>query len=172
MAESNYTMMTRRILRGFSAGQSAEEVAESATNGTMTPAQVLVRAQDALKSHDPLSEAEKRRLLVWEAQQLLESIRDDAIKYGDPKARESFMKSIRLVGDMLTQADTNVHEISTKLQFAQAQVMASAISLAFEKSVFELQKRYPEVDDIVAREILMSSLPSAVHEIELNTADE
>lgn len=163
------SVTNKRLLRVAAAGGSAEDMA-AAVNNTLTPEQALVRVQEVIKSRNPLELAEQKALLVIEAQYLLDSLKDD-IEVGDSKARDTFVKSIRLVSDMLEKAHLDVSEFSTRLQRDQARVMGAAISLAFEKATFELMKRFPDADESEIRALMLDAIPVAVREIELNTED-
>lgn len=137
-----------------------------ALDGWLTPEQAALRLKELL-SGDLLSDLEERKLLLLDARIFLSQLQDD-VNMGDAKARTEYLKALRFVAERLDKSELSVDLISTKLSTAYAQVMASAIQLAFERAAFELEKRY-QIPQGEAREVLMIELPVAVAEIEKNT---
>lgn len=72
----------------------------------------------------------------------------------------------KLIMEQIAQAKKGTEAEVNQVTLYQARVMSAAISLAMERSVFELQKLYPELDPVDVQNVFNESLPLAVKELE------
>lgn len=72
----------------------------------------------------------------------------------------------KLLLDRIDARKKSVEVDVNKLTLYQARIMSSAISLAMERSVFDLQKLYPQIDPDEVQDVFDKNLPLAVKELE------
>lgn len=121
----------RRLLDGGSLFESPNELS-ARVNGQLTPAQAIKRLNDLLDSRDSYTDARQMKLLLYRAAKYMESLESDAINIGDPKARTTYLGTLRMMFDIIRESTKNVDTISTKLSDAHASFFAQAIMGAFQ----------------------------------------
>lgn len=115
----------------------------------------------------------EERLIMMEIGELVEDMRkrldevEDDAAYA--KMATALLANLKTLLDRLDRNTRQSDEDMLKVNQAQARVMAEAIQLAMERAVFELQKKYPEVDADEVNDIFMAGLPEAVARIERDT---
>lgn len=119
-----------------------------------------------------MTERQEERHFIIELSDLINDVRsmlDKAdVKDYAPIARV-LLGGMQLIAGRMDNRKRLLDEDISRITAAQSHLMASAISLAFDKAVFELQKMYPDVDPEVVNAIFIQSLPLAVNELEANT---
>jgi hypothetical protein len=159
--------MTDMVLKGAASHLSVTEISES-LGGQISPERVGLRLTEILNSMDWLTTAQKQKLNFHDMIKVKDMLMEKAQGFGEAAAAASgpLVRILKQIGDDLRQADTDLDERMLRVQRAHANVMVSAVELAFEKALFELHKRYPEIERGELQEILEVSLPAAVKSIE------
>jgi len=159
------------LLRGASSGKSPEELS-ALTGGVIKPAKAAQRVRDILSSRDWLSILEKKQLLVDDMMALKDVLYEKAVTYEEGGAAGDLIKVLTTMQRMLSEEKVDLTEAMTQIRKAHAQMMIAAIRIALERSMLELEKRYPDVPGSELVEIFQLALPEAVAEVESRVKDE
>lgn len=155
----------RRLLEGASLFESANELS-ARVNGQLTPAQSIKRVNDLLAARDFYTVAQQMKLNVYRTTRFLNALEDDAMKVGDPKARNTYLATIRTLMDMTKQIAATPESITTKLSEAHASFFAQAIVGAFQIVRAEFQERGITVTEEEALEIMHAAANEGMRIIE------
>lgn len=154
-----------KLLEGASRNLNPEQLSAE-VKGVVSPAVAAQRVKDILKSKDWLSYAERKKLVLEDAYFLLGKLRTQMEGYVDEKQASAFLKNIKQIAELLDHANAGNEKTLMQVREIHARVMAMAIKVAFEKALFELQKRYPDIPDDEIYEVLEESLPLAIGELD------
>lgn len=131
-------------------------------------ADVAQRLSQLYESKGALTDLYRERVLIEELYELYDEIRDKAKNAAERNAAglyNALRQVIIVMFERLEKARArNADDLAT-VNEAHARVMFAAIQLAFEKSVFELQKRYPDIEEGELEKIILESLPIAMQSI-------
>jgi len=162
----------RTIIAGAASRKSLKEISKD-LGGKISPEQVGVELEKLLNSTDYLSEAQEQRLLFLDMMRLKDLLFERAQGFGEEAAASygPLVRMLKLLDDTMQRVNNVVDDKVLRIQRAHADVMIQAINLTAEKMLFELHKRYPEVEREELQEILQMSLPAAVSSIESNLSN-
>lgn len=155
----------RILLRGAAAGKSPPEIS-AMTNGVLSPAKAAQRVKDILAGRDWLTEMEQRQLLWDDLAAVKDMLYEKAVEFKNVRASEVLIKLLGTLNDTLAANKLDINKAMTQINEAHARLMLSAINLALERSLLELERRHPEVPQGELVQIMHTSFPDAVREIE------
>lgn len=156
------------LLEAAVIGLSAEETSER-IGGILSPARVRMRTREMLSAGDWLDALEQERAILKLAQKNLAALNKQALSLDSAKVQLSYVREIL---ERLEKRKRAADEDLDRLYQAQARIMSQAIALALEKALFELQKRYPTIEEGELRVVLSESLPEAVAVLSAHNAGE
>jgi hypothetical protein len=155
----------RAILRGAAAHKSMAEISDI-VNGILTPQEAGARILEILDSRDWLSQAQERMLLVDDMMNVKDKLTRDYIDKNMRDEVKPLISILTLLEKTLSAEKFDIEKAIKEISRAQSQLMLAAISLALERTLFELEKRYPDIPRGEVMEIFEMSMPAAVLEIE------
>lgn len=153
------------LLRGAAAGKSPEEIS-ALTNGLISPAKAAQRVKDILASRDWLDHIQRKQLLIDDLSELKDMLYEKAIVFKNLDAADHLIKVLNTMQMVIAEDKVDLSVALTQIRQAHAQMMLSAINLALERSLLELEKRYPAIPKGELVEIMHVSFPDVVREIE------
>jgi hypothetical protein len=159
----------RLILRGAGAHKSLNEIS-AMTNGVIGPEAVGIRIFEILDARDFLSDAYQRMLLTDEIMELKDVLYEKAVSFGSIDHTRELIKVLTLIDKRLADNKFDLQKALTEITRAQSQLLLQGISLALERSFFELEKRYDNVTKAELLEIFHMAMPDVVREIESHVA--
>ena len=127
------------------------------------------RLSQLYESKGALTDLYRERVLIEELYELYDEIRDKAKNAAERNAAglyNALRQVIIVMFERLEKARARNSADLATVNEAHARVMFAAISLAFEKAAFELEKRYPEVDRDELESIMLEALPLAQSALE------
>jgi len=148
------------------ANKSLEEI--SALTG-LSPEDAATRLSQLYEDRGVLTDLYRERQLIEDLYDIYEEVKQKAASAAERNSAglyNALRQIITLMFDRLEKArNKNERDLTTVNEF-HARIMVGAISLAFEKALFELQKRYPEVDREELQTIMEDALPLALESID------
>lgn len=150
--------------------KSPVEISE-ALDGKISPEAAEKRIHDILREKDYFTLDEIRMLHLEELMETQERFKQLADE-GDQKSYGTLARTQVTIGQVIENLSKgNFNEKMMQVNELHAKVMIDAISVAFEKAIQELNKRYPEIEYSELAEILEDSLPLAVSSIKSHVED-
>ena len=156
------------LMRGARDLRSMKEIS-ALTGNRVSPEDCWLRIDELTNSRDIYSDAKVRMLVVDELMELKNKL-VDASEYNLKDHGQTLLKVITEINKTLTANKFDMKKAMEEISQAQGQMMLRAISLALERSMFELEKRYPEVPAGELKEIYYLALPDVVKQIESQTS--
>jgi hypothetical protein len=161
------TPIDAKILKN--ARKSITELAELTG---LSPNEVAEKRSNLLDSTNSLTDRQEEKLLLIDLAELIDDAKKQLEHAEDVTEYSSMFKSVltgyRLVADRLDARRKSVDDDINRISSIQARMWGEAIKLAQEKSKFELQRLFPDVDEYIIDAIFEDSLTLAVKEIETN----
>jgi hypothetical protein len=155
----------RILLRGAAAHKSWNEISKL-TNGVLKPAECAVRVTDILDERDPLSEAQKKLLLIDDMMQVKDHLMAKALDFNNMDAVKPLISILTQLDKTMAAEKFDMGKAMSEISRAHAGLMLQGISITLERSFLELEKRYPEVKKSELTEIFQVAMPDAIREIE------
>lgn len=147
----------------------AKSIVDIAGATGLTPEQAANRLAELYQEKGALTDLYRERQLLEDVYSIYEEVKEraqNATERNQAGLYNALRQMIALMFDKLEKARTrNTRDIQS-LGEMHARIMVEGVSLAFEKALFELQKRYPEIDRDELTEIMTDALPLALREIE------
>lgn len=162
-------------------------LAEMSAETGVPPLRIEQRVREILAARDWLSPIERRALLMDDFAVLRKFVLDmmEANRNGievinpkgfpvtipaDPRWSANMLKVLIQLDAMITRDAGQTSKTMNQIKKNQARLMVSAITLAFERFVFEVEKVYPDVDKDVFRGFMETALPAAMEYVDAKTA--
>lgn len=146
----------------------ANSIADIAEVTGLTPEQAANRLSELYTEKGALTDLYRERQLLEDVYSIYEDIKEraqNASERNQAGLYNALRQMIALMFDRLEKArNANKRDINTVSEL-HARIMIEAVSLAFEKALFELQKRYPEIERDELTEIMGEALPLALGKI-------
>lgn len=146
----------------------ANSIVDIADATGLTPEQAANRLSELYSEKGALTDLYRERQLLEDVYSIYEEIKkraENASERNQAGLYNALRQMIALMFDRLEKArNQNKADINT-ISELHARVMIDAVSLTFEKALFELQKRYPEIERDELTEIVEQALPLALTEI-------
>lgn len=159
--------LMKRLLDGAIRKMTPQELSAS-VNGQLSPEECVVRLREFLGSVDYLDDVAFRRLLLVEIGNFLESLRTDAIDLGAPRARDTFLKTLKIMLDEASRQMPELDDMISTIGKAHAEmfVQASMAGIAAYRAGLEERLKshgVPGLEEILAEED-WSALSEVAHE--------
>lgn len=151
------------------ARKSAAEIEEITGIPANEVAERLTALLDSRNWRDDLME---EKLLLQDVAQLIEDIREKLQNTYNSEEYASLARvltsNVKLLLDQIEKRRKNIDADLSKVNEAQAKMMAMAIDLAMRKAVLDLRTMYPELEHETVQNVFEAALPEAIRTIEAN----
>lgn len=154
------------LIEGFSAGSSAETVSES-IGGVLTPVECLARIQKLVSAFDPLDVPDQLALILQDNYYVRNRLKKqfEAKEYLDKDDVTSWLKTTDAIAKRIESQSTELAAQMMQVHEIHARVMTAAIRVSFKAALLELQRRYPEITEQEAFEVLELAMPVAIESL-------
>lgn len=163
MSRSEVSLLDETLIRAAASGKSGEEM-EQLTG--IPAAQAVVHIKQLLNRRDIWSEVEKRQLLLFELNELKESLTQNAVDFRDNESAKLLLKVLQEVGKRLDSERSKLDLDVIKLSEYQEKVLLKAMDSALNFAKGELSDRYPQVPKGELDELVVEGLVRAKYELE------
>lgn len=172
VAQEGLSALDRKLIRQASSDKRTPKELSAAVGGIWSPEECLARLIELTDSADYLTIQREKRLTLLNAREMLDSMHDDVIRLGDNKARDTYMKLLNSIMDMLERVNVDITSVSDKLTPLYAEVMVQAIVKAFEDLPAKLEERGVVIEMREIEGAFREVLPMAVASVESAVADD
>lgn len=166
VAEDGLSALDKKLIRQASSDKRTPKDLSNAVGGIWSPEECLARLIELTDSADYLSVQREKRLTLLNAREMMESMHDDVIRLGDNKARDTYLKLLTSVMDMLDRVNVDIDAVSTKLTPVYAEVMVQAILKAFAEIPAKLEERGITIEMKEIEGVFREVLPVAAEMVE------
>lgn len=144
-------------------GKSGEEMERK----TGIPAErAVAHVKELMRRRDVWTEVEQRQLLLFELNELKESLRESAVALRDPESARLLLKTLELIGRRLDAQKSQLNEQVLRLSEFQQGILLRAMDSALSFAKRELAERFPMVSADVVDELVAEGLVRAKAELE------
>ena len=144
-------------------GASGEEMQRK----TGIPAErAVAHVKELMRRRDVWSEVEQRQLLLFELNELKDSLREAALQLRDPESARLLLKTLELIGRRLDAQRVQLDEQVLRLSEFQQGVLLRAMDAALAFAKLQLREQYPMVSSDVVDELVAEGLLRAKVELE------
>lgn len=181
-ADDGLSVTDKALLAFARRNLSPEEISEE-FGGLLTPAQAAQRTREILRSHDWLSQVERRALLLLDMVELKDILmarirseggfvngkKGSAFVNGDPRWSATLVNLLKEMTRMLEGEQGAIDTARAKLRAQHASLMLRAIEAAFRIMARDLMAAHPDIRDDEMAGLLERSLPAAIALVEEQT---
>lgn len=130
------------LLRLAASGASGQEMERQSG---VPAAQAVMHVKKMLEGRDIWTELERRQLLLYELNELKDSLKQNALEIKDPQHARLLLQTLTTIGARLDSENKKLDVDFQKVTEHQAQVMGRAFDIALEHMKKELLRQFPEV---------------------------
>lgn len=163
MASKEVSLLDDTLIHLAASGASGEEI-ELKTG--IPAAQAIDHVKQLMKKRDIWTELEQRQLLLFELNELKDSLRMNAVQFQEPDAARLMLKTLELIGKRLDSEKGKVDDQVLKLSEFQQKILLRAMDSALDYAKKQLAERYPDVKKDELDELVAEGLYRAKGEIE------
>jgi hypothetical protein len=137
------SLLDETLIRLAASGKSGEDIERK----TGIPAiEAVAHVKKLMSRRDVWTEVEQRQLLLYQLNELKDSLTQNALQLQDPDSARLLLKTLELIGKRLDSQKTVLDQEVLKLSLYQQSVLLRAMDAALDFAKKELNVRYPEVD--------------------------
>lgn len=166
MSQNAVSLLDETLIKAAASGKSGDEM-EALTG--IPAAQAVLHVKQMLSNRDIWNEVERRQLLLFELNELKDSLSQRAIDMRDEDSARLLLKVLQEIGRRLDSERERLDVDIIKLSEYQQRIMLKAMDAALNFAKGELKVRYPEVDKDELDELIMEGLVRAKGELEAET---
>ncbi len=149
-------LLDESLIRLAASGKSGEELERSTG---IPAAQAVQHVKNLMARRDVWSEVEQRQLLLYQLNELKDSLGEAALQLRDPESARLLLKTLELIGKRLDSQKSQLDDQVLKLSQFQQGVLLRAMDAALTFAKSELAERFPDVpreelDALVAEGLL------------------
>jgi hypothetical protein len=130
------------LLRLAASGASGQEMERQSG---IPAAQAVMHIKKMLEGRDIWTELERRQLLLYELNELKDSLKQNAIDLKDPQHARILLQTLTTIGQRLDSENKKLDVDFQKVTEHQAQMMGRAFDIALEHMKKELLREFPDV---------------------------
>ena len=139
---SNLSLLDETLIKLAASGKSGEEIERK----TGIPAiEAVAHVKTLMRRRDVWTEVEQRQLLLYQLNELKDSLVQSATQMQDPESARLLLKTLELIGKRLDAQKTVLEEEVLRLSQYQQSVLLRAMDAALNFAKKELHVRYPQV---------------------------
>jgi hypothetical protein len=151
-------LLDESLIRLAASGKSGEELERSTG---IPAAQAVQHVKNLMARRDVWSEVEQRQLLLYQLNELKDSLSEAAFQLKDPESARLLLKTLELIGKRLDSQKVQLDDQVLKLSQYQQSVLLRAMDSALNFTKKELAERYPgvgrdEIDSLVAEGLMLA----------------
>lgn len=136
-------LLDESLIRLAASGKSGEELERSTG---IPAAQAVQHVKNLMNRRDVWTEVEQRQLLLYQLNELKDSLTEAAFQLKDPESARLLLKTLELIGKRLDSQKTQLDEQVLKLSQYQQGVLLRAMDAALSFAKKSLQEQYPDID--------------------------
>jgi hypothetical protein len=159
-------LLDESLIRLAASGKSGQELERSTG---IPAAQAVQHVKDLMARRDVWSEVEQRQLLLYQLNELKDSLTEAAFQLKDPESARLLLKTLELIGKRLDSQKTQLDEQVLKLSQYQQGVLLRAMDAALSFAKKSLQEQYPDVDSTRLDALVAEGLMKAKSELQEET---
>jgi hypothetical protein len=163
MASNEVSLLDETLIHLAASGSSGEEM-EMKTG--IPAAQAIDHVKQLMKKRDIWTEVEQRQLLLFELNELKESLYMNAVQMQDPDSARLLLKTLEIIGKRLDSEKSKVTDQVLKLSEYQQKILLKAMDAALDFAKGQLAERYPDVPKAELDEMIAEGLYRAKAELE------
>jgi hypothetical protein len=163
MASNEISLLDDTLIHLAASGASGEEI-ELKTG--IPAAQAIDHVKQLMKKRDIWTEVEQRQLLLFELNELKDSLRLSAVQLNDPEAGRLMLKTLELIGKRLDSEKGKINDQVLRLSEFQQRILLKAMDAALDYAKKQLAERYPDVSRSDLEELVAEGLYRAKAQIE------
>lgn len=175
VSREGLTALDKKLIQQASSNKRTPKDLSAAVGGIWSPEECLARLIELTDSADYLDVQREKRLMLLNARQMMDSMHDDVIRLGDNKARETYIKLMTTITDMIDKVNADVDTVALKLTPVYAEILVQAIVRAFGELPKKLEERGIEIEmrevEGVFREVLPVAMGAIEEALEADTND-
>jgi len=168
MSQNPVSLLDETLIRAAAAGKSGDEMQELTG---IPAAQAVMHIKQLLSRRDIWSEVERRQLLLYELNELKDSLTARAVEMQDEDSARLLLKVLQEIGRRLDQENIKLEHDVIRLSEYQERVLLKAMDAALNFAKGELLSRYPEVPKGELDELVVEGLVKAKYELEQERDD-
>lgn len=169
MVSNEVSLLDDTLIHLAASGASGEEMQMK----TGIPAvQAIDHVKNLMKRRDIWTQVEQQQLLLFELNELKDSLRANAVQMQDPEAGRLMLKTLELIGKRLDAKQQDVSDQVLKLSQFQQQTLLKAMDIALAYAKTSLAERYPEVPREELDALVAEGLYKAKLELQENTQND
>lgn len=130
------------LLRLAASGASGQEMERQAG---VPAAQAIMHVKRMLESRDVWTELERRQLLLYELNELKDSLKQNALDVKDPQHARLLLQTLTAIAQRLDSEKNKLDVDVLKVTEHQAKAMGRAFDIALDHVKLSLLTKYPEV---------------------------
>jgi hypothetical protein len=186
-AEGELSATDKRLLQYARQNLSPDEMAEK-FGGLLTPARCVQRVREILRSHDYLSQVERRALILLDMIELKEILLDHVrneggevtnpntgetyYSFGDPRWAGNLVKLLAEMNKLISADRGDIDAARIKIRRRHAEIFMRALDLTFRMLVRKMEAMGLGGSEEVMLELLEECLPAALAAIEQDVDDD
>jgi len=159
-------LLDESLIRLAASGKSGQELERSTG---IPAAQAVQHVKDLMARRDVWSEVEQRQLLLYQLNELKDSLTEAAFQLKDPESARLLLKTLELIGKRLDSQKTQLDDQVLKLSQYQQGVLLRAMDAALTFAKKSLQEQYPDVDSTRLDALVAEGLMKAKSELQEET---
>lgn len=155
--------MDEELIRGAALGESGEELS-ARVDGLINPAKALARVKEILASRDVYSQIERKQLWQFQVSYVIDKLMERVVNNKLDKTRD-LLTALDMTRQAIQDDKLDVKAAMEQINAAHAQLMIGALSLAMDKTAFELEQRHG-IKPGELKEVLAENMVPAMESIE------
>jgi hypothetical protein len=159
-------LLDESLIRLAASGKSGQELERSTG---IPAAQAVQHVKDLMARRDVWTEVEQRQLLLYQLNELKDSLTEAAFQLKDPESARLLLKTLELIGKRLDSQKTQLDDQVLKLSQYQQGVLLRAMDAALTFAKKSLQEQYPDVDSTTLDALVAEGLMRAKSELQEET---
>jgi len=159
-------LLDESLIRLAASGKSGQELERSTG---IPAAQAVQHVKDLMARRDVWTEVEQRQLLLYQLNELKDSLTEAAFQLKDPESARLLLKTLELIGKRLDSQKTQLDDQVLKLSQYQQGVLLRAMDAALSFAKKSLQEQYPDVDSTTLDALVAEGLMRAKSELQEET---
>jgi hypothetical protein len=159
-------LLDESLIRLAASGKSGQELERSTG---IPAAQAVQHVKDLMNRRDVWTEVEQRQLLLYQLNELKDSLTEAAFQLKDPESARLLLKTLELIGKRLDSQKTQLDDQVLKLSQYQQGVLLRAMDAALTFAKKQLQEQYPTINPQELDALVAEGLMKAKSELQEET---
>ena len=163
------SLLDETLIRLAASGKSGEEIERK----TGIPAiEAVSHVKRLMSRRDVWTEVEQRQLLLYQLNELKDSLTQNALQLQDPDSARLLLKTLELIGKRLDSQKAVLEQEVLRLSEYQQGVLLRAMDAALNFAKKELHSKYPDVDKDELDALVGEGLALAKNSLQKDTQDD